>query len=127
MENDSRDILESIPIKWDDLVNICGDEEMVDAIIDVFQDEGVYALEMIEKAASDRDAADLKLYCHRMKGTARYLGDEDFVNTCLEAELAAQDGKVDEAVELSKRIRPVTEKYLEFFSRPDWAELLKEK
>jgi HPt (histidine-containing phosphotransfer) domain-containing protein len=127
MQNDSNEVLSDIPISWETLVNICGDEDMVESIIEVFQDEGVYTIKMIEEAASKRDGAELKLYCHRMKGTARYLGDEHFVAVCLDAELAAAEGKIDEAVELSKKIRPVTEKYIRFFSRPDWAELLKSK
>jgi len=126
MEN-KNDLTRDIFVEWETLVNICGEEEMVRSIIEVFLDEGVYTLGMIDKAVSERNTADIKLYSHRMKGTARYLGDEDFVQKCYAAELAATSGKLDDAIELTKAIRPVTEKYLTFFSRPDWEELLKQK
>jgi HPt (histidine-containing phosphotransfer) domain-containing protein len=100
---------------------------MVESIVEVFKEEGLYTLEMIEKGAAGRDAAELKLYCHRMKGTARYLGDDDFVQICLDAELAADEGDVDRAIELSEKIKPVTQKYLEFFERDDWMQILKAK
>jgi HPt (histidine-containing phosphotransfer) domain-containing protein len=116
-----------IPLTWNTLLNICGDEEMVCSIVDVFLEEGVYALDMIEKAVAARDGEELKLYCHRMKGTARYIGDEAFVQACLDAEMAATDGKIDEAIELSEKIKPITEKYLDFFKNEDWRRILKQK
>ena len=126
MDNETANNLDGIGLKWDTLVNICGDEEMVCSIVEVFMEEGVYALEMIQKAAAARDAKELKLYCHRMKGTARYIGDNDFVQVCLDAELAADEGDIDEAVRLSKKIKPITEKYLEFFKNDNWQQILKE-
>lgn len=126
MDNDNANNLDNIGLKWETLVNICGDEEMVCSIVDVFMEEGVYALEMIDKAAAARDIKELKLYCHRMKGTARYIGDNNFVQACLDAEIAADEGDLDEAVRLSKKIKPITEKYLEFFKKDNWQQLLKE-
>ncbi len=123
----NEDITRDIFIEWETLVNICGEEEMVRSIIEVFLEEGVYTLGMIDKAVTERNIADIKLYSHRMKGTARYLGEENFVETCFKAEMAANEGKLDEAIELAKAIRPVTEKYLNFFAREDWEELLKQK
>ena len=116
---------DDINVKWDTLLGICGSEELLDAIIEVFLEEGKYTLGMIENAIKDESIADIKLYCHRMKGTARYLGDEDFVEVCLAAELAATDGELERAKELAKKIAPPTQKYLDFFSRADWKELLK--
>ncbi len=126
MEN-KEDITRDIFVEWQTLINICGEEEMVRSIIEVFLDEGIYTLGMIDKAVSERNISDIKLYSHRMKGTARYFGDEDFVQKCYAAELAATNGNLEEAIALSKAIKPVTEKYINFFSRPDWEELLKHK
>lgn len=124
MENN---ILNGIEVEWATLVGICGEEDVVRSVIEVFLEEGVYTLNMIDKAVSEKNIADLKLYCHRMKGTARYLGDENFVNVCFAAEMAASGGNLEKAIELSANIRPVTQKYLDFFARPDWEELLKSK
>lgn len=115
-----------VNVTWDTLLGICGSEELLDSIVEVFLEEGRYTLGMIEKAIDQASLADLKLYSHRMKGTARYLGDDNFVQTCLAAELAAADGKLDDAEELAKKIKPITECYLEFFSREDWKEQLRD-
>ncbi len=126
MEKETDKNWADIRLTWNSLLNICGDEDMVCSIVDVFMEEGVYALDMIDKAVAARDVEELKLYCHRMKGTARYIGDEAFVQACLDAELAATNGKIDEAIELSSKIKPITERYLDFFKSEDWQRILKQ-
>ena len=56
MEN----ILNGIEVEWATLVSICGEEDVVRSVIEVFLEEGVYTLSMIDKAVSEKNIADLK-------------------------------------------------------------------
>jgi signal transduction histidine kinase/CheY-like chemotaxis protein len=76
----------------DQLLNICqGDVETVKAVISCFLENGVQYMRNIEQAVEQKEAKQLKLSAHRLKGAAAYFGNEIVVEYAAQLERMGSD------------------------------------
>ncbi|MDF2634553.1 MAG: multi-sensor hybrid histidine kinase [Pelosinus sp.] len=71
----------------DQLMNVCqGDVETVKAVISCFLENGTQYMRNIEQAVEQKDAKNLKLSAHRLKGAAAYFGNKTVVEYAAQLE-----------------------------------------
>lgn len=81
----------------DQLIDVCqGDVETVKAVISCFLDNGTQYMRNIEQAVERKDALQLKLSAHRLKGAATYFGNPTVVEYAAQLENMGNTEQLDE-------------------------------
>jgi PAS domain S-box-containing protein len=94
---ESNDVLTSEYL--DQLLSVCqGDVETVKAVISCFLENGTQYMRNIELAVEQKDANQLKLSAHRLKGAATYFGNQTVVEYAAQLESM---GKTQQLVEIN--------------------------
>jgi signal transduction histidine kinase/AmiR/NasT family two-component response regulator/HPt (histidine-containing phosphotransfer) domain-containing protein len=84
----------------DQLLDVCqGDVETVKAVISCFLENGTQYMRNIEQAVGHKDAIQIKLSAHRLKGAATYFGNQTVVEYAAQLE---DMGKMEQLVEIDR-------------------------
>jgi PAS domain S-box-containing protein len=84
----------------DQLLGVCqGDVETVKAVISCFLENGTQYMRNIEQAVEQKDANQLKLSAHRLKGAATYFGNQTVVEYAAQLESM---GKTEQLSDINK-------------------------
>jgi len=84
----------------DQLLGVCqGDVETVKAVISCFLENGTQYMRNIEQAVEQKDAAQIKLSAHRLKGAATYFGNQTVVAYAAQLE---NMGKIEQLAEVDR-------------------------
>jgi CheY-like chemotaxis protein/HPt (histidine-containing phosphotransfer) domain-containing protein len=79
------------------LEGVQGDTKLLKELIEIFFDELPELLQKIKGSLGERDAAELRLAAHRLKGCLRYFGETSATKRALELELRGRDSRWDGA------------------------------
>jgi PAS domain S-box-containing protein len=114
-------------IDWATVMDICGDEDVVRTIADTLLKDGPLTMEALGGAVKIRNAGDIRLYSHKLKGAAMTIGATLLSEKAYSLECAAREEKTDSAESLFEEIRVEYEKVMSLISKPDWIETVKQQ
>jgi HPt (histidine-containing phosphotransfer) domain-containing protein len=80
-------------------------QELLMELVDLFFVEQAEVMPRISKAIDDRDAGELRLYAHRLKGCLRYFGESEAARVAAQLESAGRAGMLDDAPQLLPQLR----------------------
>ncbi len=96
------------------LRSVRGDYELLRVVCESVVEDTPRLLSEIGKALSERNAKNLRLYAHTLKGSIRYFGPTALFHHCFELEKMGRDGLFEGADDLFELIRQDTERLREF-------------
>ena len=114
-------------ITWSDVMETCGDEDMVEQIVKIFLKDAPRCVELIADAIKTKNPKDLKLYAHRLKGSAGHVAAKQLSEVAYRLECAADEKDIETAASLFDSVKNEFRKVLSFLSRDDWFETAKQQ
>ncbi len=114
-------------INWPSIMEICGDEDTVEEIVKIFLEDAPRSVELIANAIKTKNLKDLKLYSHRLKGSARHVAAKQLSEIAYRLECAGCENDIEAASLLFDDAKDEFEKVLSFLSRDDWIETAKQQ
>lgn len=114
-------------ISWSVIMEACGTEDMVEEIVGMFLKDAPRCMELAGEAVESKNLKDLKLYAHRLKGSAGYVGAVQLSEVCRRLECAADEKDIEAAALLFSDVKEAFEKVMSFLSRDNWIELAKQQ
>ena len=114
-------------INWDSIMKVCGDEETVKEVVEIFLTDAPQCMEHIANAIKSTNLKDIELYAHRLKGDARHLVAEQLQTKTHNLECAGRKGSdMTTAQSLFEQVQNELEKIISFLSQPNWIEMAKQ-
>ncbi len=110
----------AIPIVWEEIMKVCGDEEVAAAVVDTVLEEIPQTIASLKDAVLAKDAAQIQFYSHRLKNSAKNVGAMDLSSYCYQLELAAKAQMTDGVQELYCRTEAGVDVLWAFLKQPDW-------
>ncbi|MHC4461366.1 MAG: CBS domain-containing protein [Planctomycetota bacterium] len=114
-------------IDWASIVEVCGDEDVIKEIVEIFLQDGPLCIESIADAIKVKKPADIKLYAHKLKGSASHVGATQLYQTAHHLECAARKKEMATTDSLFEDVKAEFEKVISFLSRDDWIEIAKQQ
>jgi len=108
---------------WDRLLERFGDEEMAIEVVSIFLNDNTERFEQLTTAVETSDIKQVKFFSHALRGAGGNIGSKALWDIGSKMEHAAVEGDIDLIKSCYAELKPVFEKLVEFFSRPDWLEL----
>jgi PAS domain S-box-containing protein len=119
------DAVETPIIQWDRLISRIVEEDLVRELMPVcIQDNKTRLIGLIE-AIQAKDAPNVKLYAHAIKGTSVNLGAERLSEAAKCLEHMAADGDLSRAEEYLHEIQTEFDRLERFVAQADWIEIAK--
>ena len=114
-------------IGWASIMEVCGDENIVEDIVKIFLEESPEIMEHIADAIKDENAKDANFYAHRLKGAARHIAAKQLAEKAYCLERAGKENDMEAFASLFEDLKGELEKVISFLSKADWAEIAKEQ
>jgi len=114
-------------ISWSSIMEICSDEDMVKEIVKIFLKNAPQCVELIADAIKSKNLKDLKLYAHRLRGSARHVAAKQLSEMAYRLECAAYEKDIETAASLLGDIKNEFEKVHSFLSEDGWIEIAKQE
>ena len=125
---------ESVPVQcdecvinWSSVMDTCGDESIVGAIVEAVMEDSPDSIASIEKAIKAPKPYDVALYAYRLKGAALTIGAGRLGEKAVLLECAGEEKKMVTAALLFKQVKQEFETVVSFLPTPDWIETAKQK
>ena len=120
------DIDENI-FSWKRLLERFGDEETAVEVVSIFLSDNIERFEGLTKAIEAGDIKQIKFFAHSLRGAGGNIGSKALWDIGTKMEQAAVQGDINSVTSCYDELKPVFEKLVELFSRPDWLEPAKGK
>ncbi len=114
-------------IDWASIVEVCGDEDVIKDIVEIFLEDGPLCIESIADAIKVKKPADIQLYAHKLKGAASHVSATRLSQTAYHLECAARKKDMAAAALLFEDVQAEFKKVASFLSRADWIEIAKQQ
>ena len=105
------------------MINLDGDAELLEEIVEIFVDNANDQLLSIQNCIEAADIKQVAVQAHGMKGGASNFGAKMFVRSALKLELKAKDGNLDGAQELLDGMKAAFEELKEVALVINWDEV----
>jgi len=115
-----------VPVDWAAIMRTCDDENVIKQIAEMIVEDGPQSIESLAEAIEARDARNIQLYAHKLKGSVGHIGAVELSEKASRLECAARDGKLKNTEPLFADIRAEFEKLKSFLSAPGWMETAKQ-
>lgn len=113
-------------IDWTTLIDICGDEDMVEELIEATVEDGVATLTLLRQAVETKDLENTELYAHRLKGVSLVMGAVTLTPLAYALEEAGNQGRLDDIPGLFAPIQETFDQVTAFLSQDNWIEMAKQ-
>lgn len=114
-------------IDWVTVMDVCGDESLVETIIKSGMKDARQALRLLAKAIEAANSADVTLYAHRLKGVAMTMGATGLSEKAYRLECAGDEKDIEKAASLLGDVEDEFEKVTTFLSESDWIETARQQ
>jgi PAS domain S-box-containing protein len=114
-------------IDWESFLRVCGDEDVVQDIVEIFLEDSPRSIEFIADAIRSENPAGVRLYAHRLKGSARHVAARQLWEKADCLEIAGRKNDIATAVTLFEEVRAEFEKVTSFLSQINWLETAKKQ
>jgi signal transduction histidine kinase/CheY-like chemotaxis protein/HAMP domain-containing protein len=120
-----EDVVEC-PIEWAFVMETCGEEEIIEVIVGCFLDDVPGMLQALQQAIEEGNVKDIRLYAHKVKGSALNIGARKLGEKVALVEDAGDDGDVKTAGRLFDAVETELDRAVAFLSEPSWIEKAKQ-
>jgi HPt (histidine-containing phosphotransfer) domain-containing protein len=114
-------------IDWTSLIDVCGEEDMVDELVQASLEDGVESLGLLRRAVQAEDLETIELYAHRLKGVSMIMGAATLRPLAYALEQAGNEGRLEDIPGLFSRILETFDQVSAFLSQDNWIELAKQQ
>ncbi len=118
---------DEIIIDWSSIIEICIDEDMVGEIVEIFLEDAPQCVKLIADAIKTRNSEDLKLYAHRLRGSARHVAAKELAERAYRLECAGDEKDIDTAALFFDDFKNEFNKVIAFLSETDWVDKAKQQ
>ncbi len=115
--------IESILNLSDAMINLDGDAELLQEIMEIFLATAVEQLQNIQNGIQSGDSQQVAVQAHGMKGGASNFCARNFVDSALVLETKAKDGSLEGAQELLDGMKAAFEELKEVAEVINWKEV----
>ena len=112
-------------IDWQDLIKRLEDEDLIIELVPEFLENDNQFIEHISEALTARDAKQLQMSAHTLKGAAATVGAVALSQKAKALELLAEQLNLDHAQPLLNEIITEFDKVRDFLTKPDWPQIAK--
>ena len=113
-------------IDWTSLIDVCGEEDMVEELVEATVEDGVETLALLSQAVQANDLKSTELYAHRLKGVSMIIGAATLTPLAYALEQAGNEGRVDDIPGLFASIQETFDQVQTFLSKNNWIEMAKQ-
>ena len=114
-------------ISWSSIMETCGDEDMVERIVEMFLEDAPQSMRLLADAIETQDSGGISLYAHQLKGAAGHIAAKRLSEKTYNLECAGDEKDVETAILLFDDVKSEFEKVVKFLSRDDWIEEAKQQ
>jgi HPt (histidine-containing phosphotransfer) domain-containing protein len=93
----------------------------------IFLSEAPEMMDLIAESMKTEDTEQIRLYAHRLKGSASHVAAGQLADKAYELECAAQAEDTSRAAEVFESVKPELDRVVSFFSADDWMETARAK
>lgn len=116
----------SIPkIDLEAALRTCGDEQVVCKIAQAIVEQGHETFDLLDTAVKEKNAKDILLYAHRLKGNAMTIGASGFAEQAGQVEECGRLEDVQKAASLIADLKSEFDRLISFLSEKDWIDKIK--
>jgi len=112
--------VQAIPVVWEEIIKVCGDEEIAAVIVDTVLEEIPQTIADLKSAVLARDTAQIQFYSHRLKNSAKNVGALYLSEHCHQLELKAKAQMTDGVEALYRLAEAGADTLSAFLKQPDW-------
>lgn len=113
-------------IDWATVLDICGEEDMVEELIEATVADGSETMALLQEAVQTRELKKIELYAHRLKGVSMIMGAATLTPLACALEDAAHEGRLDDTSDLFVPVQETFDKVSSFLSQDNWVEMAKQ-
>jgi CheY-like chemotaxis protein/HPt (histidine-containing phosphotransfer) domain-containing protein len=108
------------PVDFELIKKIYDDEEILKETVEIFLEDASGTIELLADAIKARDAINVKMYAHKLKGLARHVAARKLVDMSFELETMGREEKLDGSEALFAEVRTEYDKLISVISQPNW-------
>jgi CheY-like chemotaxis protein/HPt (histidine-containing phosphotransfer) domain-containing protein len=108
------------PVDFELIKKIYDDEEILKVTVEIFLEDASGTIELLADAIKARDAINVKMYAHKLKGLARHVAARKLVDMSFELETMGREEKLDGSEALFAEVRTEYDKLISVISQPNW-------
>jgi len=108
------------PVDFELIKKIYDDEEILKVTVEIFLEDASGTIELLADAIKARDADNVKMYAHKLKGLARHVAARKLVDMSFELETMGREEKLDGSEALFAEVRTEYDKLISVISQPNW-------
>ncbi len=113
-------------IDWTSLIDICGEEDMVEEIMEATVEDRVETLALLRQAVQAENLENIEFYAHRLKGVSMVMGAATLTPLAYALEQAGAEGRLVDIPDLFAPIQKTFDQVCAFLSQDNWIELAKQ-
>jgi two-component system, sensor histidine kinase and response regulator len=115
----------SKPVVWSELIRICGEEDVIQAVLQAFLEDAPNVFCCLDEAMQKKDCSQIALYAHRMKGSSRNIGAMDLSAAALKMEIRAKEKNMESMNEDYAELKRLYALLKTFVSNENWLDQLR--
>jgi len=119
--------MDDCPIDWNAVVNICSDEDVINEIAKSISEDDVNTIKSISDAIENNNSENVRLYAHKLKGSAVTIGAMCLRDVAYKLEYAGKENDTNSFEVLFEEVRTQFDKLISFLSQSDWIQKAKDK
>ena len=113
-------------IDWTSLIDICGEEDMVEELVAASVEDGVECVVLLRQAMQAKDLHNIELYAHRLKSVSMIIGATTLTPLAYALEQAGNEGRLDDVPGLFAPIQETFDQVSAFLSQDNWVDMAKQ-
>lgn len=113
-------------IDWISLIDVCGEEDMVEELVEVSVEDGATSLTLLRQAVQAGDLPNIELYAHRLRGVSMVMGAVTLASLADALEQAGNEGRLEDVPGLFAPIQEAFDQVSAFLSQDHWIETAKQ-
>ena len=107
-------------IDWTSLMEVCGEEDMVEELVEASVEDGAASLDLLRQAVEAKDLKNIELYAHRLKGVSMVMGAFTLTPLAYALEQAGNEGRLEDVPGLLAPIQETFDQVSAFLSQDHW-------
>ncbi|MHC4638204.1 MAG: response regulator [Planctomycetota bacterium] len=113
-------------INWSNLIEMCGNEEVIKQVTAMFLKDSPTCINSISEAIKEGNPKHVGMYAHSLKGAALQISATNLSELAHRMEAAGKEKKMAIIPALFEEVKEEFAKVVSFMSKPDWIEIAKE-
>jgi len=111
-----------LPVDFEIIKKIYDDEEVLKETVNIFLEEAPQTIELLAEAIEAKDAKNVKIHAHKLKGLARHVAARKISDMLLDLETKGRKEELEGSEALFADIQTEFDKLKSFLSQPNWTE-----